>query len=88
MKTKAKQGATGAATAKVAPMTTAAFIKGKIKEGKLDNGQILVLARRRAPKQKIGSHYVSWYRWQMKQKGGGYRGGGKKVRRMAQNNQT
>lgn len=46
--------------------TTAEFIKTKIMEGKLEDKQILALARKRAPKQSIGNNYVSWYRWQLK----------------------
>jgi Cu2+-containing amine oxidase len=54
-------------TKKVKPvLTTAAFIKQKIAEAKLDDKKILAAARKRAPKQKIGDHYVSWYRWQAK----------------------
>jgi hypothetical protein len=42
-----------------APLTTAAFIKGEIKKGKLGDLQILTSARKRAPKQKIGNGYVA-----------------------------
>jgi hypothetical protein len=73
----AKRVATAGAEA---PLTTAAFINSEINKGKLDDQQILAAVRKRAPKQSIGGHYVSWYRWQMKQKGGGYRGGGRKAR--------
>lgn len=48
-------------------MSTAAYIKSAIANSKLTDAQILAAARRRAPGQKIGDHYVSWYRWQMKQ---------------------
>lgn len=82
MKTKTAKGAAGATKA-TGPLSTAAFIKSLVKAGKLDDKQILAAAQKRAPKQKIKPHYVSWYRWQMNQKGGGYRGGGKKVRRRA-----
>lgn len=46
-------------------LSTAAFIKEQIKQ-KVDDKKILAAARKRAPKQKIGDHYVSWYRNQMK----------------------
>lgn len=47
-------------------VTTAAFIKEAIRAKKLSDAAILAAARKRAPKQKIADHYVSWYRWQMK----------------------
>lgn len=46
-------------------LTTAAYIKEKIAEGKMEDKDILTAARKRAPDQKIGDNYVSWYRWQM-----------------------
>lgn len=46
-------------------LTTAAFIKEKIAEGKMEDKEILAAARKRAPDQKIGDNYVSWYRWQL-----------------------
>lgn len=55
------------ATTTAKPVSTAAFIKGLIKERKLSDEKILARARKRAPEQKIGDHYVSWYRRQMKQ---------------------
>lgn len=52
-------------TSKTSKQTTAAFIKAKIVEGKLEDKAILAAARKRAPGQKIGDNYVSWYRWQL-----------------------
>jgi hypothetical protein len=56
MKTKAKK----------AGLTTAEFIREKIREKKLTDEQILAAARKRAPKQKIADSYVSFYRWSIK----------------------
>lgn len=49
-------------------VSTAQFIKTAIAKGKLTDEQILAAARKRpeAKGQKIGDHYVSWYRWQAK----------------------
>lgn len=52
--------------AKKTGVTTAEFIRDKIRTGKLSDKQILAAARKRAPKQKIGDNYVGFYRWEMK----------------------
>lgn len=56
------------AKAKKAGVTTAEFIREKIKAGKMSDKQILAAARKRAPKQKIGDNYVSFYRWDLGRK--------------------
>lgn len=59
-----KKAAVNGAAKKV---STAAFIRECIKSKKFkDDKAILAAARKRAPKQKIGDNYVSWYRTQMK----------------------
>jgi hypothetical protein len=60
-KTKAKQKG----------VTTAEFIRDKIREKKLTDKQILAAARKRAPKQKISDYYVNFYRWAMKNRPAG-----------------
>lgn len=63
-------------------VSTAAFIKAEIArqaKSKKTDEEILAAARKRpeAKGQKIGGHYVSWYRWQMSKDGGK---GGKSAR--------
>ena len=60
-------------------VSTAAFIKAEIArqaKTKRTDEEILEAARKRpeAKGQKIGGHYVSWYRWQMSKDGGGAKG--------------